>query len=158
MPAATSLLAGDNVSACSAGGTAAARGSTSRHGNQPREQPVEPGARLRAGAGSSGADIGRVGKMPSRLTRLEPGTDQRAAGYRRAGDPGCFTSLAVRIRRPRSRKFSRDCRCARFGTETELLAIRRSTRRSSSAARGWSAKDKCSRTSRQRTRSKVAAP
>ena len=48
--------------------------------------------------------------------------------------PGCLSSDAVRIRRPCSRKCTRDCRWARLGTETSSSPPGRSTRCNSASA------------------------
>ena len=69
-------------------------------------------------AESSRVSTGTVGKMPRRSSARIPHAG-RAQMYSVAGrSPGCFSSDAVRISRPRSRKCTRDCRCARLGTET----------------------------------------
>ena len=88
------------------------------NGQQPGERAMQRRERARVAPDEVRDDRhGRKDALP--LDQLEAGASPPAARYSATGrSPGCLNSDAVRIRRPRSRKWTRDCRCARFGTET----------------------------------------
>ena len=101
-------------------------------------------------------NTGTVGKIPRRATSTSP-VRRASSMYSATGrSPGCLYSDAVRISRPCRRKCTRDCRCARFGTDTSSSPPGRRTRRSSASAMGCSSNVRCSSTSRHNARSKTS--